>query len=155
MILLFNLGLVIGFFNFLNSIVLDPYLRKIRVEHFPNFTTKFSHEGEMGLKTSTLDTGKIWYRSKNYFFSYAFFDKDLSTLIDVSLYFFDESFNISKIFQAPKMNYVQGNQWTLQNGLNIDKVNGDEFPRLQSYEQQEIFLNEVPEDFIQIEYFFY
>ncbi len=93
---------------------------------------------------------KIWYRSKNMIYNLKRFDTQAGTIHGISIYMFDESFNLLQVIGAEKAQYTSSG-WKLLRG-NVTVFPLDEpFPLAQTFEEKEGFIPETPQDFQEID----
>jgi lipopolysaccharide export system permease protein len=103
------------------------------------------------LTRSSIEGGKFWYKSQNYFASFSYFDRPNSTLRDFEIYFFNEKHNSSRIIRAASATFQKNGSWLLLRAKDISQLDTPTFP-LESWRPSlEIFLAEVPLDFAEFE----
>lgn len=135
------LFLILGF--------LDPYARKYRHLLIDDSGKKFRNLKSKGLFSSTLDSGKIWYRTNEYFFSFKSYDEKKKEISNAEAFFFREN-HINQIITANKVLHKTENFWTFKNGRIVSLLEGDGFPVEKPFEEMDFALNESDIDFIQI-----
>lgn len=138
---LFMVGL-----QFLNLGFIEPYANKVKRQEIQKSRVS---EGRY-LTRSSLEGGKFWYKSQNYFATFTFFDRKTSSLNDLEVYFFTDNHNSTKIIQAQKATY-QDKRWKLNNVTELSSLNGPVFPLQSKRKTMDLELNEVPEDFGEFE----
>lgn len=144
-------SLVVALFQLFNSSFLDPISKRLRHNYAAQTLTKFRHDKGMGLKTSSLDSGRIWYKSGNYFFSYVGFDKASNVLKEVSYYKLSGEHKIEETFRAKEARYVKDKVWKLIKGSWEKSLANQEFPTSEKFNYQSLELNESISDFKQID----
>ncbi len=93
---------------------------------------------------------KIWYRSKNMIYNLQRFDHQLKTIYGMSIYTFDEDFNLVEVVEAERAEFDQGN-WSLLNG-NVTVFSPEsQFPLIQGFKRKKVQIAETPHDFQEIE----
>lgn len=112
---------------------------------------KFRESKEKGLKTSSLATGLIWYKSQNYYVSFSAFNKKTFEIINPTLYFFNPHYKGEMIYKAPIMTYMGQNQWMMKNALEFNSLDQLNHPTFQKHTDKTITLEEEAQDFDQIE----
>lgn len=137
--------------QFLLSGYLKPYLysRKelFQVDRLDHITSK-----TRGLTTSSLATGKIWFKSGNYFLAFTSFDSTSSQLKNISLFYYDGTTKVERAILAESLTYQKGNSWLLRDGVSFNILNSSsEFPEAKPFTKMFTYLEEVPSDFKQIE----
>lgn len=93
---------------------------------------------------------KIWYRSKNMIYNLQRFDPQLKTIHGMSIYTFDEHFNLIQVIGAEKAEHTEKG-WKLRTGAVAVFPSDDAFPLIQDFDKKEVLLEETPKDFLEIE----
>ncbi|MFZ4712874.1 MAG: LptF/LptG family permease [Bacteriovoracaceae bacterium] len=131
---------------------LIPYSKIVRLKMMPDsLKGKFSENKEKGLKTSSLATGLIWYKSHNYYVSFSAFNKKTSELINMTLYMFEPNYLGNKTYKAPLVSYAGNYQWKMINGREFSDLNSLQYPNGIAFKEKTIKLTEEVQDFDQIE----
>ena len=129
---------------------LDPILKSKRFVIMKDGHRKFKNLKEQGLQTSTVSSGKIWYKSKNYFLSFSTFDEKNKTIHRPSFYYFTQAHKISKKVEALSLVHLENKSW-LATGLQVyDFLDDSRFPEISYFESKNIDIYESHEDFQQI-----
>ena len=128
-----------------------PWVRSHRHLLIANADQKFSNLRSKGLLASTIGSGKIWYKTKDYFLSFASFDRWSNSLKKVELYYYDPQYHLTKKLSAGQVQYQQRGQWLAHDVTVLDDLDQQNFPGLEKIEQLPLPLNETPEDLIQIQ----
>ncbi|MBT3585544.1 MAG: YjgP/YjgQ family permease [Halobacteriovoraceae bacterium] len=144
-------SLFIAAFQFILSAYIKPYAKGKRGTLIDNYESKFRNLKSKGLKASTIGSGKIWYKSASYYFSFSTFDKFNNILNDITLFRFDQNYLLKSKIIGEKLVFKEGKSWTLHNGVTYDFLNNKDFPVVSKKDLYELTLNEVPEDFRQIQ----
>ena len=129
---------------------IDPIVKSKRYFIMKDGHSKFRNLKEQGLKTSAVSIGKIWYKSKNYFFSFSAFDENNKTIQRASFYYFTKNHKISKKVEALSLLHVKGNLWTAIDLRVYDFLDTAQFPQISYFKKKDIEINESYEDFKQI-----
>jgi lipopolysaccharide export system permease protein len=103
------------------------------------------------LTRSSLEGGRFWYKSKNYFASFSFFDRRSRSLKDFEIYFFNTDHKSSRILKSKEAKYLSGQKWALSNVVELNGLDDEIFPQETRNDQIEVSLAEVPEDFGEFE----
>ena len=115
--------------------------------------TKFSElKGSSRSNVGQMKKEKIWYRKgEKILYNVGFYDAQKKELIDVSLYEFDDNFQLSKITAAKKAKW-DGKLWTLLEA-NILFV-GKEYPQAERkiFPKLESLILEKPNDLIRFDF---
>ncbi len=129
-----------------------PRSKIVRLNMMPeSLKGKFKENREKGLKTSSLATGLIWYKSKDYYVSFSAFNKKTSELINMTLYRFEPNYLGSEVYRAPIVSYIGNHQWKMINGFELFKLDTLNYPQGAPFTEKIITLTEEASDFDQIE----
>lgn len=93
---------------------------------------------------------KIWYRSKNLIYNLRTFDPKSNTIYGMSVYNFDESFNLLQVVDAERADFTPTG-WKLKDGTVTVFSKGEPFPLNRRFQEKELVINESPTDFKEIE----
>ena len=102
------------------------------------------------LTRSSLEGGKFWYKSQNYFASFSYFDRKQLALRDFEIYYFNENHKSEKILKASAATFIDG-EWKMSGVTEIAELANPVFPTQSGREDQVINLRERPEDFGEFE----
>ncbi|MCB9060574.1 MAG: LptF/LptG family permease [Halobacteriovoraceae bacterium] len=128
-----------------------PYSKSERHNILKDKVDHFSNQKSVGLRTNTLNSGKMWYKGKNYFFSLVNFDLEKNTIYDFKIYFFKSFKIIEKVISAKKAIHLQNKEWELHDATIIDNSKELNFPKTTQEKKYSIFIEETPEDLSEIE----
>lgn len=140
---------IIGIALFLILGFLDPFARKHRHFLIDDVGSKFRNLKSQGLFSSTLDSGKIWYRTNEYFFSFSSYEEKKKEILNVEVFFFREN-KLNQIIYSDKAKHKVANYWTFQNGRILSLLEEESFQSSKDFEEMDFGLNESPADFAQI-----
>ena len=146
-LLISGCALVVVFTQFINLGFIEPLANSVKRQEIQK--SKMS-EGRY-LTRSSIEGGKFWYKSQNYFASFTFFDRKQSLLKDFEIYFFNEKHKNQQILKSDSAVYTQSGQWLLHNVTELTLLDEPTFPLETRKPQKLISLNEVPEDFGEFE----
>lgn len=121
-----------------------PPLAKIRA-HFYRTVIKNKPDLQTDIKQN-----KIWYRSRNLIYNLRSFDPKLNEISGLSIYTFNDNFDLVQQIEASKANYIDG-KWILNDGLLTLFEEDTGYPVTKHFEKQTMTLNESPSDFKEIE----
>lgn len=102
------------------------------------------------LTRSSLEGGKFWYKSHNYFASFSYFDRKESALKDFEIYYFNADHKSEKILKSKSAIYIDGD-WKLAGVTELALLDTPTFPTQNARGDQVIDLKERPEDFGEFE----
>ncbi len=149
--ILVQASLVIAAFQFFSSSFIQPFAKSKKNILIKNSENKFRNLKSKGLRASTIGSGKIWYKSQNYFFSFARFNKINNTLEDIALYFLNDKSKIDKVYRAKSATFLDGNIWNFNNLKSYENISGGKFPEIKELNSKVMTILETPEDFNQLE----
>lgn len=133
--------------QFLNLGFLEPLANSYKRQEI---TKSQKSEGRY-LTRSSLEGGKFWYKSQNYFASFSFFDRKNLTLRDFEIYFFSPDHKSKRILKSKGAQYQSEKIWRLTNVKELSELNEGLFPTETTKEFMDLTLLEVPEDFGEFE----
>ena len=133
--------------QFLNLGFIEPYANKVKRQEIAK--SKKS-EGRY-LTRSSMEGGKFWYKSQNYFASFTYFDRKNKTLADLEVYYFSADHKSEKIIKAQKAVYQDDGRWTLKNSTEISGLDNNDFPLKKNIGDSTLVLQEIPDDFGEFE----
>lgn len=97
-----------------------------------------------------IKQNKIWYRSQNLIYNLKAFDQVNQTIVGMTVYSFDEDFNLRQTVEAEIARYTpQG--WKLQDGVLTQFSLDQPFPNTQKFREIKLAIPETPKDFQEIE----
>jgi len=133
--------------QFANLGFVEPYANKVkRIE----IGKSKRSEGKY-LTRSSLEGGKFWYKSHDYFASFDYYDRQNRTLNNFEIYFFTEKHVSSRILRSAKAVYINAGKWKLDNVTELSGLNTNTFPLQTKKSHLEVQLNEEPADFGEFE----
>lgn len=144
-------SIYVALFQFILSAYISPYINSRRFSILDNPDEKFRVFEKKGLSSSTIKSGKIWYKSPKYYFSFANFDRKTNTLNDVTIYHYNDNKLLTKIDRFKMLSYDTATQrWWPQGGVKFDDLETPSFPKIDANELP-IALDESLEEFNKIE----
>ncbi len=132
--------------QFLNLGYIEPYANKVKRQEIEK--SKKS-EGRY-LTRSTLEGGKFWYKSKDYFASFDYFDRETKTLKGIEVFWFNKQSQNHKIAKADEARFDNG-KWVFKDVseyVNLDNIG---FPQIYKVPEKILPISEIPEDFGEFE----
>lgn len=133
--------------QFINLGFIEPFANKVKRQEIQKSRKS---EGKY-LTRSSIEGGRFWYKTQDYFASFAYFDKRTSSLRDLEIYFFTPAYNSHKIIRAASAFYSPDGSWSLKNVTQLSSLDTPTFPMQNEQLEMSIKLNEVPEDFGEFE----
>lgn len=148
---LLQVSVYVALFQFLMSAYVTPYFKSKRHILLEDSIGKFRSLNKEGLGASTLGSGKIWYKSKGYYFSFSHFDSKTNQLLNVSIYNYDQNYKLKEITQIKSLTYSpDSGAWIPQEHKSFDQLNEPNFPSI-IHLNEPVKLKEELSDFKQIE----
>ncbi|HLT23117.1 MAG TPA: LptF/LptG family permease [Bacteriovoracaceae bacterium] len=141
-------ALLMVFVQFINLGYLEPYANKVKRQEI---TKSRDSEGRY-LTRSSIEGGKFWYKTSNYFASFTFFDRKSLSLNDFEIYYFTPDSLGSKIIQSKMATYQpHEKKWLLIDAKETSSLHQLTFPLQRELGELSLSLQEVPEDFGEFE----
>jgi lipopolysaccharide export system permease protein len=98
-----------------------------------------------GKERASFELNKIWYRGENAIYNIRLLEPQKNLLKGVSIYYFDEAFNLRRRVDAREAQW-NGNGWTFYQVAIRDFLPGGEV-QTEMYDERDIPIPERPEDF--------
>ncbi|MGI4991187.1 LptF/LptG family permease [Halobacteriovorax sp. GFR7] len=144
-------SIYVAIFQFILSAYISPYINSRRFSILDSPDEKFRVFKKKGLSSSTIKSGKIWYKSPKYYFAFSSFDKKTNTLNEVTIYHYNAGRDLTKIDTFKMLSYdSRTERWWPTNGTGYDELDSPSFPKIDIVELP-ITLNESIEEFTKIE----
>jgi lipopolysaccharide export system permease protein len=150
-IAIIQVSAIVGIFQFCISSYVGPFARAHRYLLIEDADSKFRNLRGQGLRASTIGSGKIWYKSPDYYLSFRAFDKVKNIISDVDLYYFDKNYKLEKKISAARMVYSKDNFWTFEYGNIYANLQDNTFPVEEKFNEILVSLDEQPKDLQKIE----
>ncbi|MBI2521395.1 MAG: LptF/LptG family permease [Bdellovibrio sp.] len=129
-----------------------PFAKSKKNVFIEQSESKFRNLKTKAITSSTIGTGKIWFKGSNYFFSFTHYDKSSKGLIDLGIYAYDKNFLLTdKTFTSKAIFETATGKWTSENSSLISGLNNHEHPRMTISGPGNVALAETPDDFIRLE----
>ena len=97
--ILFGVACFVSLIQFLVGGYLRPYTRSLRKDWIEK-TSHFRGYKKAGVRARTIASGLIWYKGKDYFSHFSYYDKESKSLKKFSSFGFDKSGALSRIVRA-------------------------------------------------------
>lgn len=140
-------GMSVVFIQFINLGFVEPAANKVKRQEIEKSRKS---EGKY-LTRSSLEGGKFWYKSQDYFASFAYFDRRNNSLNQLELFFFSPSHKSTRIVSAQEAISQGEGKWLLRDVVELTDLEGNSFPLRKTMASLEVSLAEVPEDFGEFE----
>ncbi|MBT3235011.1 MAG: YjgP/YjgQ family permease [Bdellovibrionales bacterium] len=154
LITIFQASLIVALISLLNSSYLDPFVKKHRFSLLPDGASKFRNLKNVGLKASTIGSGRMWFKSHDYFFSFAAFDRINNRIQNISLYYTsanDNQYSSQKIIHAKSADHLKDRTWKFNGATILSGLNKEQFPAVSRQKELIVKMGETPDDFVQVE----
>ncbi|MBC99664.1 MAG: hypothetical protein CME63_18110 [Halobacteriovoraceae bacterium] len=142
-------AIFVAAFQFSVSGFIEPYAISKKDFLIEDGQSKFKNLRSKGLMASTIGSGKMWFKSNDYFFSFSTFDDKKNTLSDVSIYFFKDN-KLAKKISTPLIQFMN-NIWVAKKSSMTTLLDGAGYPTFKEEENITIPIFEDPSDFSEIE----
>lgn len=139
-------ALSLGILQFLNTGFFLPLANKIKRTEIE----KSSRSESKYMARSSIDGGRLWYKTEKYFASFSYFDRTKLEIHSLSLYYFNNN-RTQKIIEAARGFYEGSNRWKLEDVITYNQLFGEKPPALERKQNEFIQLTETPSDFAQFE----
>lgn len=133
--------------QFLNLGFIEPYANKVKRQEIQKSRRS---EGKY-LTRSSIDGGRFWYKTRNYFASFAFFDRKTNSLKDIEIYYFSPLNKSSKIIHADEARFIENGKWMFTKIKELSNLDSPTFPMQTSKPDQVMRLDENADDFGEFE----
>lgn len=147
-----TIGTLVGVLLFFINAYLVPYTK-----HRQDLTKNGLAREAAGssIKKSTvsinaLNSGKIWFKGQDYFFSYSSFDRKTNTLYNLTLYLYDKNFKFTEQVSAAYADFQIGSNWLLHRTLHYTNLDNKTFPTVKYFDEKPLTIRETVSDFAQI-----
>lgn len=142
-LLLVLVTLISGVLLFFQDSVLPPVYRNRTVYYWREM--KKRSDFHLDIKQN-----KIWYRSKELIYNLKTFDTKTQTIKGMTVYAFDDSFQLQKLVEAEGAEYTPEG-WKLMNGTITQFFPDSPFPESERFRELKLQIAETPKDFMEIE----
>lgn len=147
-----SIGAFVGVLIFFINAYMVPYT-KHRQDLMKNGQAR--EAAGKAIKKSTvsinaLNSGKIWFKGQDYFFSYSSFDRKTNTLYNLTLYMYDKNFKLTEQISAAYADFQSENNWLLHRSLHYTNLDNETFPTVQYLDTLPLKIRETISDFRQI-----
>lgn len=130
---------------------LRPYTKSIRSSFLEGQEIHFRGNKSVGVMTSSLTGGKIWYKGQDYFNSFSAYDKNRQEFLEVELIYVDSAKgHITQVVWAKKASFMNQTHWEFKDGLDISQITEQGHPISKKFEKLVLALNVRPSDFDKI-----
>lgn len=133
--------------QFFNLGFVEPYANKVKRQEIQKSRKS---EGKY-LTRSSLEGGKFWYKSQDYFASFSFFDRKTNSFQNIEVYFFSPEHTSVKIIKASSATYIKKGHWLFKDATELSSLDSSVFPMQLTKPDLNVRLLEEPEDFGEFE----
>lgn len=145
-------ALIAASVQFFVSSFVKPWVKSKRNILIENSEEKFRNLKSKGLWASTVGSSLLWYKSDQYYLSFAHYNGSLKKITKANIYYFDQSYQIKKVVSAAELDFSSSkNVWIGRDVQEIKMLNTPAFPIKNSYQVKEVVILEHPSDFKKLE----
>lgn len=144
-------ALIVALIQFSLGAFIQPTFRQWRTKIMAESVSKFGNLKSQGLKASTIGSGRIWFKTDKYFFSFSAYEKESKTLSEVSIYQYDDNYKLARKIEAKRAQHLQDKEWKFFSGREFSNLGNENFPTVKPFMEMQNTINESPTDFKQIE----
>jgi lipopolysaccharide export system permease protein len=137
------LGLLMGGILFYINSYLVPIAR-LKV------INQSAHQNQTIVTANAINSGKIWFKGKNYFVSYASFDAKNNIIHNLSLLYFDSEFRLIEQVSGRTAKFIEGQTWKFEPFNRVTNLNNSTFPSRQTLSSSDWKIEESLQDFKKI-----
>lgn len=143
-------SLIVTFIQFFMTSYVSPFFKQHKETFISGSTHKFKNLRSQGLKSSTIGSGKMWYRSDGYFISFTNYNQRKKELYNVNIYRTTVDSYLEEIESINRV-YWDKDLWVGDKIIKLDGLNEKNFPKIKSSLNLPVNITELPEDLRQIE----
>ena len=129
---------------------IGPFVKSHRDILIEGSSHKFRNLRSQGLKSSTIGSGKMWYKSNDYFISFANYSHSTKELLDASIYRISVDGRLEEVEQIKTIRWDK-DLWIGEKVIKLDKLNEQSFAKKEIFSGIPVNIDETPEDLRQIE----
>ena len=148
--ILFFLALFVGAFQLLVGGYIRPYARSLRKDWLDKMS-HFRGYKKGGVRARTIASGLIWYKGRNYFSHFSYYNKEKKSLNEFSSFHFDGQGELSRVVRADFAIHEKKTTWKLVGVEVYDNLNKKRFPSVSVHKELLTELGEKPTEFDSIE----
>ncbi len=138
-------GGVAGVILFYINSYLVPYAK-----HQQTILNNPANASKNAISINAMNSGKIWFKGKDYFFSYSSYNKRNLELRDLTLYIYDSNFVFSEEINARIAKFEKDNNWILKDATRTTNLHNKTFPDTKHYKELPLSISESISDFEKI-----
>jgi len=143
-------SLIVTFIQFFMTSYVSPFFKFHKETFISGSSHKFKNLRSQGLKSSTIGSGKMWYKSEGYFISFTNYNQRKKELYNVNIYRTTVDSYLEEIEFIDKV-YWENDLWVGNKVVKLDGLNEKSFPESISNSKMLVSITESPEDLRQIE----
>lgn len=143
-------GAIVGLSLFYINGYLVPYSRQEQSKHALTHPAIANKAKTSIVSINALNSGKIWFKGPDYFFSYSSFDGRTQTLFNLSLFFYDNNHKFNRQIQAKRAIFIRDSFWIFKKGFYVSGLESTNFPDVHKFGEKVFRLRESISDFRKI-----
>ncbi len=128
-----------------------PFVKSYKKNLLKDKIDWFKNQKSQGLLASAIISGKFWFKSDQYFFSFSKLDLDRNTIQDVTLLHYNQDHVLFNILKAKEIKYLKNDQWSARDGYEISHLSGEGFPKEKPFDTKLITLAQSLKDLKEIQ----
>lgn len=140
-----TIGALVGVALFFINAYLVPMAK-----HEQDYLKKGKAREKSNVSINALNSGKIWFKGQDYFFSYSSFDVKTNTIYNLTLYFYDSQFKFTEQISGAFADFKKNKEWTLHRAFHYTNLDNKTFPAVKYQDEKAISIRESVSDFTQI-----
>ncbi|MDO9182654.1 MAG: LptF/LptG family permease [Bacteriovorax sp.] len=147
-----SIGAIVGVLLFFINAYLVPYTKHHQesLKNISSTDTGNAAAKKTSVSINALNSGKIWFKGQDYFFSYSSFDRKTNTLYNLTLYFYGPNFKFSEQISASYASFRHDDTWLLHRTFHYTNLDNKTFPTVQYLDILPLRIHETVNDFRQI-----
>ncbi|MCK5883785.1 MAG: LptF/LptG family permease [Bacteriovoracaceae bacterium] len=120
--------------QFVLSAYVHPFTKKNRHFLIDDGEKKFSNLKSKGLMSSTIKSGKLWYKTSEFYLAFSSFNKKINQINDITMYRYDNDYNFSEKIIAKTATFLKDGIWKFDNGVSYHGINQRNYPTITNFE---------------------
>ncbi len=125
---IFQIASFITVVMLINNFILIPRFSKMRLDWLKESRANFKEKtiGDNDVTTSFGD--RFWVKTKNKFYSFAYYDKETDSLKDIAIYNVEDG-KVKEIIKGARSSFLEKNDWKIEDGHLLSGLSNVDFPQ--------------------------
>jgi lipopolysaccharide export system permease protein len=147
-----TIGALVGIsLFFINAYVVPYTTHKLDlIKNSKNREAEGSIAKKSNVSINALNSGRIWFKGQEYFFSYSSFELKTNSLNHLTIYSYDKNFKFTEQITAAFAQYQKDDMWQLHKVLHFTNLDNKTFPSVVYLDRLPLKIKETLSDFTQI-----